>query len=96
MPTDHYWTKIFSHSSAEVPFSSATEAVSNPQTNKFSALTTIDSYKNPFGQYHLKLVYPEIGKTNEWYQISSPVYGIPGDPVFGYEPKNIELTGGSK
>ena len=39
----------------------------------FSRLDELEEFKTEDGKFHLKIVYPELGGSNEWIQTSNPV-----------------------
>ncbi|TRY68999.1 hypothetical protein TCAL_08067 [Tigriopus californicus] len=45
------------------------ENVENAQSSRFERL---DEYRCEGGRYHFRLVYPELGTYNEWYQTNDP------------------------
>ena len=51
-------------------------------------LDAIDDYKID-GKYHLRIVYPELGGSNEWTQTSNPVKD---STIKGYQPLSVDYT----
>ena len=45
----------------------------NPSASLYSKLDQLECYRTHEGKFHLKIVYPELGRSNEWKQKSNPV-----------------------
>ena len=45
----------------------------NPSALLYSKLDQLEKYRTYEGKFHLKIVYPELGRSNEWKQKSNPV-----------------------
>ena len=45
----------------------------NPSALLYSQLDQLERYRTYDGKFHLKIVYPELGRSNEWKQMSNPV-----------------------
>jgi len=70
------WLKVFSHDVAGGLFQSDDEALSknpgDPASLLFSRLDQLENFRTGDGKFHLKIVYPELGGSNEWIQTSNP------------------------
>ena len=73
---------IFSQSDYEVPWKNPAD----PRARLFSILRVLDEYKID-GKFHLKIVYPELGGSNEWIQTSNPVRD---SIIEGYQPISLD------
>ena len=84
--------KVFSHSSKFGFFENSTDALNkNAQDESqplFSNLGSLEKFKNPEGQLHFKLVYPEIPATNEWIQTSNPTTD---EIITGFEAIKLDI-----
>merc|ERR1712038_634139 len=71
------WLKVFSHDITGGLFTSDAEALSknpdDPAALLFSRLDQLENFRTEDGKFHLKIVYPELGGSNEWMQTSNPV-----------------------
>ena len=52
-------------------------------------LFLILSPRNADGQFHFKLVYPEIPATNEWFQTSNPTTE---QTITGFQAVSLDVT----
>merc|ERR1712141_794452 len=70
------WRKIFSHNSKYGFVDDTADALSRNADDEsqplFSRLSDIEQFRNAQGEFHFKLVYPEIPAVNEWIQTSNP------------------------
>jgi len=100
----HRWKKVFSHDTSGGVFNDLKDAMNkNPNdenTKLFSILDQLERYRDPEGNFHLKICYPEVTYTpiqpcNEWKQTSNPVFE---SNITGYKALKIAFhktsTGG--
>ena len=69
------WARVFYHNNrgGSTLFANETEAKSVDVSYKYSALGTLDNYKDTTGNWEFMLQYPEIkGKYNRWKQTGNP------------------------
>merc|ERR1711997_343691 len=87
------WRKIFSHNSKYGYFADSEDALSRNADDEsqplFSRLSDIEQFRNAQGQFHFKLVYPEIPAVNEWIQTSNPTTET---TITGSEAASLDIT----
>ena len=59
---------------------------SDPNAKLFSILFVLDDFKID-GMFHMRIVYPELGGSNEWIQTSNPVRD---SIIEGYQPLSLD------
>merc|ERR1719445_2766828 len=87
------WRKIFSHNSKYGYFDDAADALSRNADDEsqplFSRLSDIEQFRNSQGEFHFKLVYPEIPAVNQWIQNSNPTTE---STITGFEAGSLDIT----
>ena len=87
------WRKIFSHNSKYGYFADSADALSRNADDEsqplFSRLSDIEQFRNAQGEFHFKLVYPEIPTVNEWIQTSNPTTET---TITGFEAASLDIT----
>merc|ERR1711997_446117 len=87
------WRKIFSHNSKYGYFADSADALSRNADDEsqplFSRLSVIEQFRNAQGEFHFKLVYPEIPAVNEWIQTSNPTTET---TITGFEAASLDIT----
>merc|ERR1712165_103802 len=87
------WRKIFSHNSKYGYFDDAADALSRNADDEsqplFSRLSDIEQFRNSQGEFHFKLVYPEIPAVNEWIQTSIPTTET---TITGFQAVSLDVT----
>ena len=84
--------KVFSHNSKFGFFENSTDALNKNAKDEsqplFSNLGSLEQFRDHEGQFHFKLVYPEIPATNEWIQSSNPTTD---KIITGFEAINLDI-----
>ena len=96
------WVKVFNQKTegqVSGMFSNKQDALNKnpnqPNANLYSILDQLENFRNPEGNFHLKLCYPDVTpaltglggkKCNEWVQSSNPVTET---NITGYQPISI-------
>merc|ERR1712141_925137 len=87
------WRKIFSHNSRYGYFDDAADALSRNADDEsqplFSRLSDIEQFRNAQGEFHFKLVYPEIPAVNEWIQTSNPTTET---TITGFKATSLDIS----
>ena len=92
------WARVFYHNNrgGSTLFANETEAKSVDVSYKYSALGTLDNYKDTTGNWEFMLQYPEIkGKYNRWKQTGNPTTttvanGTGSETAPGYSAVHID------
>lgn len=89
------WIKVFHHktNSATTLFTSESEALWCNSADKYSQLSSLESYRNANGEFEFLLEYPGQSGYNRWKQTSNPT--TTQESVTGYQAVNISWTGSS-
>ena len=53
----------------------------------FSRLDQLEQFRGEGGKFHFKIVYPELGGSNEWLQTSNPTKA---NTIEGFEPISLD------
>jgi len=89
--TNRSWIKVFSHDVTGGLFKSDAEALSknggDPSAKLFSRLDLLEIFRREDGKFRFKIVFPDLGGSNEWIQTSNPATSV---TIKGYEPVNID------
>ncbi|XP_059097072.1 uncharacterized protein LOC131891494 isoform X2 [Tigriopus californicus] len=76
MPQTMDWILILNHDNTKGIsqwFSKGQNLVGNPDDQLYSAMDQVDSFKSCTGDFHFRMVWPELGYYNEWWQSSGPL-----------------------
>jgi hypothetical protein len=91
---DGGWTLVFNHNISGGYFTDATEAatynVANPEANRYSILSTLESFRSIQGSFTFKINWPGYTPRNIWRQRSNPTQDVDVD---GYVPISITAPG---
>jgi len=91
--TGSNWLKVFYHNATGGLFKSNAEALSKNRDDPdcpdcfFSRLDQLENFRTEDGKFHLKIVYPELGGSNEWIQTSNPVLN---STIEGFQPLKLD------
>jgi|ERR1711953_151553 len=85
------WVKVFSHDVAGGVFQSDDDALSknpdDPTALLFSRLDQLEKFRTGDGKFHFKIVFPELGGSNEWIQTSNPATE---SRIEGFQPVQLD------
>ena len=60
----------------------------DPTAPLFSRLDQLEDFRTEDGNFHLKIVYPELGGSNEWIQTSNPATD---SEIEGFQPVKLDF-----